>query len=636
MPVDARPPRPTARRRLAFVAGCLLAASGAAPARAEPPEPPPVPTPEERAAWWLDRLVLGPEATTWQTPNFHKLLLADAEQNLAALGEVTLARLDDPAFQRRVQDNPDANAWHAVLTVLALMTDPPAETVRAWAIPALEHRLYTLRRQAAPLLAQTGPEAALDAPVLLEALRAETSDGHIAGNLSKVLLRLGPPWDGEAARALLDRGVADQAGHTSGSWLTLPAVAALAPGGARPDLLAWWALLTEASGPRQRDVRSAGREPRSIDPTGRAVVAVEHASTTGSLPAARARLALAALEFRGARASLAADRNSPDPAVAAVARERLAVAGDPEQRARLRANAERLVRTLETINMRPAAYLAAVTGETTTGGATEVRDGEIPSVATVTALLGALGSDDTPESLGLLRRFLAVPVQTRAWAGALRAAYTSLEARGGEPERVVERLLASREPELVSRGLALVRDTKSPAFVAILEPWIERPEAAPWRFEARRLLVLLYVSSYSRGGMTEERLAEAVRRVAEWSSDPDDRSAGALAASLLDLGPAGEARFAEGLRGARRPVFVSALGFRLQRYLSPDLVEALLAPVGRDTPAAERRAVLAAALAVASSASLRSFDALAMRLAPADRPDVDWIRRIVRRRAPAF
>ena len=621
---------------LAALAGVLLTAlGGARPAGAEPPAPPPLPTPAERVDWWLERLVSGSEETTWLAPNFNHLLLADATQNLAALGEAATERLRDAAFQRRIQTNPEANAWHAVLGVLGLMAAPDADVVRAWAVPALDHPLYTLRRLAIPLLAQQGDLR--DLPLLLGALQREAHDGYLAGALSKALLRAGAPWDGAGARAILDGGIADQAGHSSGLWAQVPLFAALAPEGARADLLAWWALLSEASGPRARPPARTG-EAGGVPGAGAvAVVGPEHASTSGALPAARTRLALEARGFAAAVRSVEADLSAADPAVAAVARERLARGGDPRERERARANAERLVRTLETVNVRPRAMLAALAGDAAAavarGGSTEVRDGEIPSVATVSALLATLGDDPDPAAADLLRRFLLVPVQSRTWAGALRAAYRGLERLGAGPEATVEALLGAADPELVARGLALVREAKSPSYVATLEAWLERPAAASWRAEGRRVLVLLYVTARGGGGISEERLAAWAKNVGTWTEDPSDPSAPALAASLLDLGPAGEARFTEGLRGPRRPAWLGALSFRPRRYLSPALVEALLAPIGRDTPAAERRAALTAALAVASSSAAPHLDALHARLAPEDRADVEWIRRIVRRRA---
>src|SRR5262245_47960065 len=133
MPKYAR----SARSLLLLAAVSLALALGFAAPRSAAADPP-SPTPEQRVSYWLDRLLGGPEETTWQVPNFHQLLLADAAQNLAALGDDALARLDDPRLQERVQGNTDANGWHAVLTVLGLMANPRPDTVRAWAVPALE------------------------------------------------------------------------------------------------------------------------------------------------------------------------------------------------------------------------------------------------------------------------------------------------------------------------------------------------------------------------------------------------------------------------------------------------------------------------------------------------------------------
>ena len=61
-------------------------------------------------------------------------------------------------------------------------------------------------------------------------------------------------------------------------------------------------------------------------------------------------------------------------------------------------------------------------------------------------------------------------------------------------------------------------------------------------------------------------------------------------------------------------------------------MEALLAPLGADTPPGERRATLDAAFPIAPGASAPAFEALRHRLRTEDRGDVEFILRIVSQR----
>lgn len=649
-------PRPCSRpgfsagwSSLALVLVAILL--GASPSAADPPgggadgrDRPP--TPAQRVDYWLDRLFRGPEEATWFDLRFHEMLRLDATENLRALPNETLSRLADPALQARVQTASDANPWHAVLDVIARIEADfhrsgqevalRPDVVRAWAIPALDSPLLTLRRYAVPALA--GLHSTEDGPILVQALSRDAADGAIASRAAQGLYGLGAPWDGLAARTLLSRAVADKAGPTSGLWTDLPVTASSATrGSVRVDLLAWWALLTETSGPRARDpVPGGGREARSIDPASMRAVAPDHAWTTGKIPGATARAALAKAGYAAYRRSVEADLVGPDPALSRLAAEKMALAGEAPRRDRVRLLAERMLTTLETLYLRPDAIEALLAGGDPRAAREEEEfaEGAVPSVASAHGLVRALAADDDPAATWLLVRLLLSDVPTQPWLSVLDTAHAALLKRGSAASDAVARLLERGEQETVARAFALIRNSRRPGYRLLLEPWLERPEAARYRPEGRRLLVYLMTTALDSGGVALEDLPRFTRRMAEWIADPADPSGGGLAASLLDLGPPGLAQFAEGLSGPLRATYVAAMTHRPGRTLGPEVIGPLLAPIGTPTPVPERRAALSAALATASSSCVPLLESLSRRLPPDGKADVAWILRIVAHRPP--
>ena len=169
----------------------------------------------------------------------------------------------------------------------------------------------------------------------------------------------------------------------------------------------------------------------------------------------------------------------------------------------------------------------------------------------------------------------------------------------------------------------------------MIETWLSRPSAESHRIRSRRDLAFLHTAAFANRALTEEAAAEFARRVSAWIEDPDDVSGPGFVGVLADLGPAGEREIARGLSGPARSRYVGGLAGGADRYLGLEVIAALLSPVDRRTPQAERREILGIAFRIAPGATVPLLDALRARLADADRGDVDSILGIVRHRIPA-
>jgi hypothetical protein len=596
-------PMPAPRRRSRTrggVAGLLLVLVAATARGADDATP----TPASRVAYWLDRLLTGPEAATWKIRDFHQNVLLDAERNLVALGSATLDRLADPALQRRVQESRDANPWHAILNVLRVIGVTRPEVARAWATPALRNELRTLRRTALPVLLPL--RDAVDGPVLVEVLRRDLTD-RVLGPLSvEALLGLGAPWDAIAVRELYERATTDQPYGASALWSAWPSVAAAAGGRPpRDDLLAWWALLAESSGPLVSAVDPSTGERAGAPSHARAAAPLSHAVPQGRGVAAAARALLATAGRAPAKASVAEDLRSGDEVLVRAART-----GDPAA----------------------ARALALASGAATLDA---LKGGQPVAPPAALAQLRALADDPSAAATALLSGFLASLPSGPEWRAPLAAAYGALAARGKEDSAYLERHLRSGTPMGVDLALFLARSAKSLGALEVLDRWHEAPESASSRLRLRREIAFLYGLHAERGGLTPGRLEAFAQRLRAWADDPADRSGPALAGMLPDLGAAGDRALAAGLRSPRRSAYLPAVRRGRGRYLGPDVAAALLEPVGRDTPVAERRQALEAVLTAAGSDALASLDALASRLPPEDRADVDVVRGIVRWRIPS-
>src|SRR5262245_15885176 len=526
------PSRPSVLRRAqALVAAVVLVGlSGSVPASAAE-----APSRAERASYWLDRIVRGPELTTYLIPNFHQTMLDDAEANLRATPAETLERLADPEFRIRLTTQANADPWHAILHVLAAIGKARPDVVRAWAVPALDHDLLTLEREALPALAAL--ESPEDGPALLRALRRRTNDRAIGPGALRALARLGPPWDGEAALAVLAAAEIDQLGGSSTLWEGWVDEVAEARGGPRPAALAWWAILAESSGPLAR----APHDDPHAAPA--ATVRLADSFGSGAFAAARAKAALARLGVPGWLAAVRRDAASRNAAIRSIAHAGLPLPGDASVTARARA-----------LSM----------AEGFEGGA------PAPDVAEAIDVVTILGEDPSEAATAALARLLETVPPGLGARIVLQRIVDALVARGFDLASTVARLLSTGDRTKVDRALTIAQRAPSPRFLPLRRAFFAGPGNAPRRFGVRRTALFIVTASLRREGLPPEALARWARRTVEWAFDPADRSGLGLLAVLLDLGPAGEAALAEGLSGPQRRDYLEIVSHPLGRYLAPE------------------------------------------------------------------
>src|SRR5262249_33306263 len=156
----------------------------------------------------------------------------------------------DETRRARLTTQDDANPWHAILEVLRRVGATRPEVARAWALPAFERPLMTLRRAAiATLAALNSP---LDGPGLLAALERDADDRVVGPASVRALLAMGPPWSAAAVRVAYERGVADAPGGGGNLWDPMTAAILESKTKDADDLLAGWASLAAVSGPRAK------------------------------------------------------------------------------------------------------------------------------------------------------------------------------------------------------------------------------------------------------------------------------------------------------------------------------------------------------------------------------------------------
>lgn len=579
-------------------------ASPAAAAEADAP-----PSAAERAAYWLDRLLRGPDGPSLGIPHYHQNLLVDAQRGLVEVREAALDRLADAGLRERVTTSRDTNGWHAILGVLVQIGADRPEVARAWAAPGLQHEEVTLRRVAAAVFsALRAPE---DVALLLETLRRDAGDHMIAPSIAKTLVGIGPEAAAQAARLAYERLAVD-GGEGSSVWNGLPTLLEKARGGPYDDVLAWWGLLTDGSGPRAPDpglVR--GLALPGIDPDRLTVLARAHALTDGRRATAEAHAVLALRGRPTAMAAVEAESASADPILASSAKRVLGI---------LR---RRTASGREATRAQAAGLVADLPGLEKAGPGALVEIAE------------ALRADEAPEAGDLLLRLFAALPPVPAWREAFAAVHDGVVVRGGDPTAIVERLLRSASPAERDLALFLVRRSRDPRYVDVLERWHADAASGSMRPRLRRELVYLVVASLEgRARIPPDRLAAFAAAVRAWIEDPSDPSAVGFVASLFDLGPVGQAELAAGLSGPRRAAFVSALRGAPQGRLGPAAFSALLAPVDGNTPDAERTVVLQAAYFTAAGSAVPALEALRFRLRAEARGDVDALIRMVRHRSP--
>ncbi|MFO0933876.1 MAG: hypothetical protein U1E39_14395 [Planctomycetota bacterium] len=577
----------------AVVAAVLLASPLAA-------APPPL-TDADRAAYWLDRILRGPEPARLVLADFHQGVLSDAQANLERLAEPALDRLADAALRARVQANPDINPWHGVLVVLARIGPRRPEVARAWAAPGLVHPDRQVREQALTAIVALG--SPVDAPALLDVVRRDAADRVLAPVAISALVALGPPWDGKAARAALEAGRDDGAGVGSTAWATAVAALAVSKAPSRDAVLAWTALVAETGGPRATLSRQRNAALAPDDPD---VVPLAATRTTGRLVAAVARARLSRDGAAPYRAAVDRDLAGDD-----VDLRRLAETGRPRDEA-ARAAA---LRTLADVGARLRAAPASVPPDDVTAAVVQVVADRADGAGA--ALAGVLP---------------AIPVDA-AYGEALLRAFDGARALGVEPVAYVAALLARGDRVHLELAMRLVRRAADGPYLEVVEPWLAGVTDPAARSEGRRAAVFLYAVAHAKGRLPAGRADEVAPRVRSWGEDPSDASAAGLLGGLLDLGPAGEREVALGLAGPGRPAYVEVLASDGGRRVGAAVIEALLAPLSARTPAAERQRIFTAVFRAAGPDAVPALTAAVARLAPTDRPEGEALLRLVGHRA---
>jgi hypothetical protein len=595
-----------------------------------------------KARFALKRLTDGPPTRTldFAIPDLDRLNVEQAVEDLAALPKETLDLLAQPELLARYAGPKTKNfdPLHSILDVLASIDPKPADLTLRWVAPAAASSDIPLRRRAAmTLVTVRSPEAG---PALLGMLERDPTDHAIAPGLLTALCALGSPWRERAVEVAYAEGSPDLwEGVTDSVGTALPGAA---------TVLAWWALLAETGGPRpvresaQRAevepwalacawfdagamhlVPAAGDAENSVprvyqtgplgavfaDAVGRiavpfsATTAVPLAamSLTGRSPAADARCALASAGHAPAHASVLADVSSPDPVLRLTAIH----CGAVRDRG---VNSEEALADLDTFVAR------ARVGDVGLAGT-------LCRLAPLLATLGETGVDRLFRSLREIR-------PPGPFLRDIDCVYDVL--RGAEAARLVtevEAMLASADPAESALARHLIQRSRDPAYLDALEAALPGADERV-RSEIRRSLWWIATGGT---GVEPKWLEAFTKRYAKWVDDASDAQASALASGLLDLGEAGAAAYARGLRGPRRPVFVRGLT-GASHVVPLEVAEALLEPLDRSTSVEERRACWIAAYRVAPASAAPALDAALRRMDPAVRGEAEDVLEVVRHR----
>ncbi|MBL9089271.1 MAG: hypothetical protein JNM10_19180, partial [Planctomycetia bacterium] len=417
------------------------------------------------------------------------------------------------------------------------------------------------------------------------------------------LVALGPPWDGEAARTALEVGRDDGANVGSTAWATVVSALGVSKAPSRDAVLAWTALVAETGGPRASLARTRSAALAPDDP--RDVVPLAALRTSGRKLAAAARAMLAREGFAPWRAAVETDlRERADPDLTSLA-----------ERARRR-DADAKAAALR--------RLAEVAGRTRT---------EAVPPEVVAAAVADVVTDRAEGAGAALAACLAVLPADAVYGEAILRAFDGARALGVEPVEVVRAMLASGDPTRIELAMRLVRRAPDGPYLDVVEPWLATVTDPVARSEGRRAIVFLYAVGHAKGLVPPARVEAFASVVRGWGEDPADPSAAGLLGGLLDLGPAGQREVAAGLRGPARTVYVDLLASSAARRVGPEVVEALVAPLGARTPAAERLRVFTAVFRCAGPDALPALEAAVARLAPPDRADGAALLRLVGHRA---
>ena len=644
------------RRRILWLA-VLLAGAASIVACGDDPQPPPRPVdaapPElpvlssmERAKYALDRLVRGPAPLDGLVvPDIHPRSLELAFADLLAMEREATELLSDAEFRTRItaagRVQPDP--WSNVLRLMLGFESRSPELSAAWTRPALDlprsDEFISLRAEAARVASLVpGPATA---EILLGLFEQSPADREIAAVVFSALVRI--PSHREAA---LD--VALRHGGPSlwsDAWSRLGGV--VPAGEIDADIagaLAWWVGLTSGSGPRMPVElpwikaqpwmqarlgtdpavprgRSEAEGPRrpvlaalpsevmlgsgwlATDLADSAIFPVHGYLFTGKLPAGEGRCVLGQWGFEGYRAAVRGDLGleGVDDGLYYAAKHCM----------------------LDTAPSSDAQVLEKIDASL---DSTPVWDAL--GVRQLQQKVDALASCDAPGAWERLVRVLREVRPLDTARPLLDAAYDKMLAREHELFPLVSELLRGG-PEDVGVALYLIRRARDPAYLGTLEACLETAQDASLRRVLQRTLVFIYARGY---GIAPQRYETFVQQYTGWLEGAPPQQAAALATGLLDLEAPGIQAFADGLRGPRREVFLAA--WPRDRRLVPLVVaEALLAPIGPTTSAAERMHALGLAYLSFPRAADGLLEALRRRLPLEERGPVQAALERVRHRA---
>ncbi len=561
---------------------CAVTASCGGPS--DPPRPPPRKAPpalepiddDAIVADAIQRLIAGPGTdllrmgieldekgaivathATWDV-RVHATNTELAIRDVLALPDSLARRLSDVALVRRLTEVHPENegSWGQVLDLITRAEGIPWDVVERWVRPVLDGRgtEYTRRRAMRTLAASRDPRA--HAALLSFVTAADPSPEAIDMALA-TLLRAAPGVRAAAMRETLRHGDGKAWFRVKGALVGDLGVGA--PDHDRLDALAWWAALVEGSGPTVSNdpppVKRAvpGRIAEALDPAvlasvpGRAL-GLRPAPTDGWLRTSGERdlvQATIAHLFVGwepageARCELAY-RGAP-PWVAGIARDRAAATVDAE-RAR-RAAACRLAEDRPAISARARDTLVHWLNDP---GA-QASEGDLQQ-----AIIDLPEPAADPVARDILRDVLE---KAPAGAAGDRLAQRAYERLAAIDVGVADRLMAmivDADEARSTRARTILMAHPDRRFLPAIEGHVASLSGVA--ADNAWLRALAFVARIP------DRAPEETRRwvdaLARRIDDADEETGASLVGALLDLGPEGALRFAEGLRGPLRARYV--------------------------------------------------------------------------------
>ena len=556
-------------------------------------------------------------------PHVHRKNLEHAMADLRALPEVTLARLDDPSMVRRitvVHPN-NINPWLALLRVLRLIPNKPEDLVLRYTRPALEMSYVHVRREAVRCL-NTMEHSKAVADLLVAFFEGDADDQQLAPMAVEPILAYGGEHAARGLTWALRRG-------SGALWVrvteALAAQRGRAPTAEQVNALAWWGVLARGSGPclptaqprlkrtafGDLGTRAGPRARRAIPSYTQAIHPLPRVGwvsaaydqmiaqpamrwwVAGTVPGGAALCRLAQWGFAPARAAIQADRTwaETDPARARRAEHCMFQDAAPQDTASVRAAVRRWL-----INPPLPARLD-----------------------TIQPLVMGIGrADREPEARELLRDLLRDMPTSRFLQPLEDQVFDLLRAQDPEYVGFLEQLLAEGGPEQQSRVTRLMLASGESAFLHALEAHRQRLDPRAGSDLWRRTIFL----AASARDLAPTGRAQWIATIEERLAALPPTEGATLASVLLDFGESGHRAFAKGLQGPRRAMYLAAWPLDA-RLMSLAVARAVAAPVGRNTPRAELRRVLALAYHAFPPAAAADLAALRRRLPEMHRHLVD-------------